>query len=1599
MKKKKKSKKNKFNKKDYLISLVLFFLAVILAFFFTLTNYNTSSDSSTFTTGYSIIENSKLEYNSDSNKITDINGLNFSFDTGNILINNKRSLNLVVKEKDNKYSLNKQEFNNKKINSGYKFSSEEEIDNILIKENIIFNEDIPVKIVHSLKNKKDSTLEEITYYYTFDLFEEDDLIVNGSSCDYKGNCTYIGKDRRNRVNFNGEYDFVFDDLIANNFTLSDIKFEDNKLWLGFSIELSLESGEEIELDPTFATNAVDTLSIAPLGTDKVIVVWEDATDRDATYRIYFTNGTAFSSEIDMNATIRWNLYANHGVSASAFNGTHFVACFYNHQAGDFTFHTRDINGVTISQGYMNVSAWDGEAACSVSALNSTHFVIAYINGGQDDIESRVYSASGISASGVMDVDGGAGSGNIGTVSVSAFNSTNFVVGWFDNQSDDTKARIFSTTGTGGSEITVDGWSGYYSRTAQVTALNSTHFAMVWDDNSATVTRVYDVNGNANNPGAIDLDSSNGNTDYTSIATLNSTHYMVAWLDDADDDASIKGITSSGVNFTGAIIDVTTDAQYDVALGGEDVATGVQICNDKFVMAWRDNSSSARWGAFFANGTTWGGKCVAEGPKITIIYPVGGNNYPPGMLLLNISATSDNSSIRGCNYSINGGGINYTLSNVSNYWYTYMYFSVGSNTVTFFCADNHSINTNAAVTFTTSLDPIDVDPDGWSYDEADIAPLGDDKFVLVYSKGTAAYWYYLYFDIYYTNGTQFGDTVYIGYFAYESPHVQAFNSTHFVIGWGTSNGGTGYAWNGDALFSIYNTNFQVISNWTLIEDGTWAEVDVAVLNSTHFVAAYNTLGYGGRSHFKVYDSEGSLITGDTIIEYNIGEDSSYDMVSVAALNSSHFVQCYYDYWNSAYNRLYCEVWSIKGVQLGTTVQPDSDVHNNSMAMDVAAINSTHYFVSWFDYPRRDNTLGVYDLFGVENVLWDSDDSVGGSSWDKSSTVTMLNSTHLVSAWTNPNNEFNTSFRVYDVNSIANTGIINASINIQGNPSNDHVAGLSPIGSQIYVNGLGFCNDNFIIAWNETSNANGLVWRGFTPSGEFWDGSCNDIVIDIVSPLNTTYSSISLPFNISVFSRDYSISKCIYAVDGGLNYSMSNTSFSWYASRGIEFGPHTVTFYCNNTQGTWGSASVAFSMDTGNSSCTWWYNTHWTFRKPITIDKDRVNGSQVNYPLFLNLSDSDLQTYSKTNGDDILFTDAGGCNKLDHEIEYFNKANGWLVAWIRIPVLSNTSDTVINMYYSNNLSGNQQNETRVWDSNYMGVWHLVEDPSTAGDSQIKDSTINRNNGTDFGSMTSGDRVFGRAAYALDFDGSNDAIQILESSSLDLTNFTLEAWVYGTDNENWNSIAGKGAVESGINFVWQIGRRNAYMQDGYSSSQYANSSTPKYVNNNWYYTVGLADTSISKLKLFQNGSEHAFHTQTWGGNPDNNDDPMTIGAVACWPSENFTGIIDEFRISNVPRSAGWINTTYMNMAFPDLFFSIGDEKTYSCNYLGVGNWDINCTDNCTLSTNVTLIGGNINITGFGSVVVSANISNYTNLSIRGISSTSTCRVTCISGGCFKN
>ena len=168
---------------------------------------------------------------------------------------------------------------------------------------------------------------------------------------------------------------------------------------------------------------------------------------------------------------------------------------------------------------------------------------------------------------------------------------------------------------------------------------------------------------------------------------------------------------------------------------------------------------------------------------------------------------------------------------------------------------------------------------------------------------------------------------------------------------------------------------------------------------------------------------------------------------------------------------------------------------------------------------------------------------------------------------------------------------------------------------------------------------------------------------------------------------------------------------------------------------------------------WYSDTWGFRKKLTIDYTKVSGGAdlSNFPVLVSLSDIGLAK-SQANGNDILFTSGDGTTKLDHEIEKFTQSSGELVAWVRIPTLSYTANTIIYMYYGNSSVPSQQNKTGVWDANYVGVWHLSE---TSGNHLNSTMYI----GLDSNSVTVTQQgtAAGKADGADEFSGSNDIVSI--------------------------------------------------------------------------------------------------------------------------------------------------------------------------------------------------------------------------------------------------
>lgn len=348
--------------------------------------------------------------------------------------------------------------------------------------------------------------------------------------------------------------------------------------------------------------------------------------------------------------------------------------------------------------------------------------------------------------------------------------------------------------------------------------------------------------------------------------------------------------------------------------------------------------------------------------------------------------------------------------------------------------------------------------------------------------------------------------------------------------------------------------------------------------------------------------------------------------------------------------------------------------------------------------------------------------------------------------------------------------------------------------------------------------------------------------------------------------------------------------------------------------------------GRTAYATWYNNSWSYRKELTVDPTKVSGSSdlTDFPVLVSITDTDLISKAQTDGDDILFTDSAG-TKLDHEIESYNSSTGALVAWVQVTTLYTSSDTTLYMYYGNASATSQQNVEGVWTSNYKMVQHLKETSGTH-----YDSTSNNSDSTSVTVTTQGSAA-GQINGSDDFDGSNDVVNITESSALRLTSAgAISMWIK-PDTTNQDTYAGLFAKSSGgdagtisYSFFWDDdgGILLAYICNGTSCNS---ASIAEPGDTNWHHIVFRWNGT--KLRVYKDATGGIEQNQTVNAQSSSSHSVKlggdTYGADSG-TDDYFDGKIDEVRVSNTSPSDDWITTEYNNQSAPSTFFSaIGDEE----------------------------------------------------------------------------
>jgi biopolymer transport protein ExbB len=337
--------------------------------------------------------------------------------------------------------------------------------------------------------------------------------------------------------------------------------------------------------------------------------------------------------------------------------------------------------------------------------------------------------------------------------------------------------------------------------------------------------------------------------------------------------------------------------------------------------------------------------------------------------------------------------------------------------------------------------------------------------------------------------------------------------------------------------------------------------------------------------------------------------------------------------------------------------------------------------------------------------------------------------------------------------------------------------------------------------------------------------------------------------------------------------------------------------------------------------------YNFGKQVLIQASQVAGGTplTNFPVLIHFTDPDLRTVANSgsvenaNGYDIIFTLSDCTTQLDHQIERYNAATGEYIAWVKIPSLSNSTNTNIHMYYGNSGVSANPSVSSTWNVGYDGVWHL--------NNTFVDASGNGNNGTNNGSVNM--TPANNTGNGRNFTDPNHWIELPSHPNRN-NSFSYTAWIRTADNTRAGQrVICDDATNANGCHALSVGDPGTGMLRFYirGMNPVSLDSPGGTINNNtWHYVAGVYDHSTRTKFMYVDGALITSAVVTGAfGTPTGN--ASIGGEVAAGETANrFHGDIDEVRAIPAVLSASWIATEYNNQNSPSTFYAVSAQMSAS-------------------------------------------------------------------------
>jgi hypothetical protein len=333
-------------------------------------------------------------------------------------------------------------------------------------------------------------------------------------------------------------------------------------------------------------------------------------------------------------------------------------------------------------------------------------------------------------------------------------------------------------------------------------------------------------------------------------------------------------------------------------------------------------------------------------------------------------------------------------------------------------------------------------------------------------------------------------------------------------------------------------------------------------------------------------------------------------------------------------------------------------------------------------------------------------------------------------------------------------------------------------------------------------------------------------------------------------------------------------------------------------------------------------------PLTIDHTQVPATLSNFPVLVRITDSRFKTAAdggnvqNANGFDILFSpNSDGSNPYFWEMESYDGAAGAIVAWVMVPSVSPSVDTVFYAVYGfAGISTFQSTPSSVWNANYAAVYHF------GAGLNVSDSTINANDGTNHGASAASGETGGGVSFSA---GNYVSVPNAPPINFGSGDFSIEFWAklnvtggtsayllsHEKSTANYN---GYGILVVASGEITNPNRLAIETSDG----TLATSTCSSNINDNAFHHIVVTRTG-STIAVYVDG---VAETVTGPGRAGNLAQAVPLD-IGIWNGDNasnplFGSILDEIRFSNALLTTSWITASYNNQKSASTFLTLGSE-----------------------------------------------------------------------------